>query len=118
MHQAAISQTVVAPAWVSEDAKQEAKALMRKGEDALLTGNIAAARLQFGRAADRGWAAGALAMGATFDPQELVKLAPFVTPDPEQARFWYLRAQELAHSRACYYLQRLGSPKGPGPVLP
>jgi hypothetical protein len=107
------------PAWIWPGAEQEARSLMRRGDEALTGGNVGAARSIYEYAATQmHWPAGALALAATYDPNELQQLAPLITPDPELARFWYLQARELANVRVDFYLQRLGQAKARGPALP
>src|SRR5262245_26557486 len=108
-----------APAWIWAGAKEEARSLMRRGDEALSSGNVGAARSIYQYAATQmRWPTGALALAATYDPNELAHLAPLLTPDPEQARFWYVQAQELANARIDFYLRRLGQPKARTPAPP
>jgi TPR repeat protein len=60
-------------------------------------------------AADAGLAEGALALAATFDPDELARRQVLggVQPDRAAARRWYERALELGASEAENYLRRL-----------
>jgi hypothetical protein len=72
-------------------------------------GNISAARMFFQRAAEAGLAAGALRMGGTYDPAELVRLNALagVSPDRNEARKWYERARDLGAQEAEDRLARL-----------
>jgi hypothetical protein len=81
---------------------ERALEFLRKGQDAYAAGNVAAARLFYERAADLGLIQGALALAATFDPDELARLQVLggVKPDPAAARRWYERARELGASEA------------------
>ncbi len=73
-------------------------------------GNIGAARLFFQRAAEAGFALGAIRLAATFDPMELARLnVQGVRPDRDEARRWYERARELGATDADERLARLGS---------
>lgn len=104
--------TEPAAVWAWPGGKREAQSVMRWGEEALARGSVGAARSIYKYAAEQmGWPDAALALAASFDPHELARLAPLVTPDPEEARLWYARAQELANARINFYLTRLGPPK-------
>jgi hypothetical protein len=101
------------------DAKLEqlnvrAQNLVRKGDDSMVDGNVAGARAFYERAARMGWSQAAIALAATYDPNE----APHrwavqgLAADPEAARAWYAKARDLAHAEATeidFYLKRLGS---------
>ncbi len=82
---------------------------MQKGEDNMKTGNLNLARAFFTQAAEEGWAEGALALGATFDPVELanMRLLGGIRPDPEAAKRWYETAAKLGSKQATSRLQRL-----------
>jgi len=82
----------------------------QKGRDALITGNVAAARLFFSRAVELGSASAALALAATYDPAELPKLGVLgVAPEPDTALKWYLKARELGAAEAERHITRLGA---------
>jgi hypothetical protein len=105
--------------WIWPGARQEAQSLLRRGDEALTGGSIGAARSIYEYAAmQMHWPAAALALAATYDPNELPQLAPLVTADPELARFWYRQARELANARIDFYLQRLGEAVPRGQPLP
>jgi hypothetical protein len=107
------------PAWVWPGAKEEAKTLVRRGDEALSRGSIEAARSIYEYAAtEMRWSPAALAVAATYDPHELAHTAPLVRADPEQAHWWYLRAQDLAIARIRFHLQRLGAPRARSSALP
>jgi hypothetical protein len=89
--------------------RQRALSLHTRGEEQLGRGNIYAARQFYERAADAGLADSALALGATYDPEELARLKVVgLRPDPEQARKWYEKARELGAREADARLRRLG----------
>ncbi|HBK06539.1 MAG TPA: hypothetical protein DDZ81_11835 [Acetobacteraceae bacterium] len=71
-------------------------ALIKRGNEALDLGDVAAARLLFQRAAEAGNAAAATALGKTYDPR-----------DPQKAAEWYTRAVNLGDSEAAGLLKRL-----------
>ncbi len=66
--------------------------LVNRGEEMLRAGDISAARLLFGRAADAGSSVAAASMGRTFDPTFLSSIHAQIQPDPERAISWYRRA--------------------------
>jgi TPR repeat protein len=83
-------------------------ALLRRGEQSLILGDIAAARLLFQHAADAGNARAALSMGKTFDPDYLaVSTAQGEKPDPARAAEWYRKAASLGDPQAADLLKRL-----------
>lgn len=91
--------------------RERALRLLKKGEEQLAEGNIAAARLLYERAAEAGLAQGAMALAATFDPNELAKLqVRGIQADAKEARRWYERARQLGAADAEPRLSRLGAP--------
>ncbi len=82
---------------------------MQKGQECMNTGNVSAARMFFTRAANEGWADGALALAATYDPAELGSLpvAGGIRPDPSLAKKWYEKAVALGSKVARTRIQRL-----------
>ena len=84
-------------------------ALMKRGEQSLALGDIAAARLVFLHAAEAGHAAAATAMGMTYDPNfRSSEAARAERPDPTLAAAWYHKAIALGDPHAAELLQRLG----------
>ena len=84
-------------------------ALMKRGEQSLLLGDVAAARLVFLHAAEAGHAAAATAMGKTYDPNfRPGDAARAEKPDPTLAAAWYHKAIALGDPQAAELLQRLG----------
>jgi hypothetical protein len=93
-------QPAATPAIPALDA-EEIATLMRRGQEFLRTGDIAAARLVFRRAANAGHAQAALTLGATFDPMVLADLGVLgFPPDLAQARSWYDKAARLGSAEA------------------
>ncbi len=87
---------------------EEIAILVKRGNDLLADGDIAAARLLLRRAAEAGSAEGALALGTTFDPIALQRLGAIgAVADLAQARRWYQRAAELGSSAASQQLAGL-----------
>jgi Sel1 repeat-containing protein len=88
---------------------EEIAILLKRGQDFLANGDLAAARLLFRRAAEAGSAEAALALGTTFDPVTLQRLGAIgAVADPAKARQWYQRAAELGSSAASQQLAGLG----------
>jgi hypothetical protein len=80
-----------------------------QGERYLSEGNIAVARQFYQRAADVGYAQGAMRLAATYDPAEISQLnLRGITPDQNEARKWYQRARDLGAPGAAERLARLG----------
>lgn len=80
----------------------EMRVLIERGRQFFESGDVAAARVLFRRAAEAGDATAALAMGATYDPVVLGQHGVRgLTPDIAKARDWYEKARLL------------GSPEGP-----
>lgn len=86
----------------------EVAAMIKRGKDILMSGDIISARLLLRRAADAGSAEAALALGATFDPVVIRRLGVIgMTPDIAQARQWYQRAADLGSAAATGQLAKL-----------
>jgi hypothetical protein len=94
---------------LSDDDRARAERMLAQGAKHLEQGNIGAARLFFQRAAEAGLAAGAIKMGATYDPLELARLTALVgvSADRKEARKWYERARDLGAPDAEDRLGRL-----------
>jgi hypothetical protein len=86
----------------------ELEMLVKRGNEFIASGDLAAARLLLRRAAEAGSAEAALALGATFDPVVMQRLGAIgTTPDIAQARQWYQRAAELGSNAALQQLAGL-----------
>lgn len=85
--------------------------LLQRGDALLATGDVAAARLFYGRAAEHGDAAGALGVARTYDPLFLAQ-AGYRTArgDAAQATTWYRRAIAAGSADAAAPLERLLGP--------
>jgi hypothetical protein len=82
--------------------------LVRRGQDYLKNGDLAAARLVLRRAVSGDDPQAALALGATFDPLVFGELGVLgFQPDAAQARTWYQRAVQLGSNEAERRLARL-----------
>jgi hypothetical protein len=77
------------------------KNLMERAYLLFGNGDISAARSIFEYLVARGNAEAAIAMGGTYDPLTLRQLfVKGMMPDPEQARSWYQKAEELGSAEA------------------
>ena len=87
---------------------EELMMLLRRGQEYLRNGDIAAARLVLRRAANAGNAQAALTLGATFDPIVFGEMGVLgFAADPAQARAWYERAGQLGSPEAARRIERL-----------
>jgi hypothetical protein len=90
--------------------RERAIVMHAKGQELLERGQVYAARKLFERAAEIGLAQAAVALAATYDPEELSKLRVMgLPPDPAAARKWYEKARELGAVEASDRLRRLGA---------
>lgn len=90
--------------------RDRAVKLVQRGDDQLREGDVSAARLFYQRAADIGFAPAAMAVAATYDPDELGRLGVRgLQPDREAAKRWYERARDLGSADAGERLRRLGA---------
>jgi hypothetical protein len=86
----------------------EVERLVKRGEDYLAQGDIAAARLVLGRAAEARNARAAFSLAATYDPTVLKQLHVVgFRPDVAQARAWYEKAAEYGSADASRRLAAL-----------
>jgi hypothetical protein len=98
----------VPPAGTPSLDADEIATLMRRGQEYLKTGDIAAARLVLRRAANAGNPQAALTLGSTFEPLVLGELgAHGFLPDLAQARFWYDKAARLGSTEASRRIETL-----------
>jgi hypothetical protein len=95
-------------------AADEIATLVKRGKDALSSGDLAAARLLLRRAAEAGNADAALALGATFDPLVIRRIGAIgAEPDAARARQWYQKAAALGSSAAAQPLAALDAAAKP-----
>ena len=88
--------------------RERALGLHAKGKELLDQGNIQPARMLFRRAAEQGLAESAMALGSTYDPDELSKMKVMgLQPDIAAARRWYDAARKLGAVEATARLRRL-----------
>ena len=96
-----------APAAPRLDSKDVA-AMVERGTDFLMTGDLASARLLLRSAADAGSGEAALALGSTYDPLVIQRLDTMgAAADVAQARRWYQRAADLGSAAATAQLAKL-----------
>ena len=90
------------------NSNSETDALLARGDDLLATGDVAAARLFYQRAAEQGSAAAATAVGQTYDPAvlELLRVRG-VRGDAQTAAEWYRKAIAAGDRQAEIRLKRL-----------
>jgi hypothetical protein len=98
------------PIQLSPADRERALGLHGKGMEQLRNGNVYAARKFFEFAANIGLAEAAVAVAATYDPDELARLGVIgLQPDSAAARKWYEKARELGALEASERLHRLGA---------
>ena|ERR1043165_368508 len=86
---------------------EEVALLLKRGEELIQQGDIAAARLMLTRAAEAGEARAALTLGATYDAEMLRKLGVMgVAPDTSKARAWYEKAAQYGSGEATRRLEQ------------
>jgi hypothetical protein len=99
----------------------EIASLIKQGQEFILSGDLASARLVLQRAAEAGDARAALMLAGTYDPAMLEKLgiqgfAPDIVrgfaPDMALARTWYQWAKEFGSAEAERRLNTFASPTG------
>jgi hypothetical protein len=82
--------------------------LLKQGEQFLSAGDVATARVLFGRAAEAGDGNAAWALGATYDPAVLGRLrVRGIAPDSQQAQRWYQKAREYGSPASPAWLAKL-----------
>lgn len=95
-----------------EEARRRAQNLVRRGDDSMAEGDVASARAFYERAVRLGSSQAAMALGATYDPNDARHRWGSGSADPAAARDWYAKARELAQAEAAeidFYLARLES---------
>jgi hypothetical protein len=98
-----------APA-VRELDRDEIAVLLKRGDDFIAAGDLAAARVVLRRAAEARDAGAALALAATYDPLVLAELKAYgFAADVEMARLWYQKAREFGSAEAPRRLEMLAS---------
>jgi len=88
----------------------EIAALLRRGEELLANGDLAAARLLLQRVAETKNAQAAFQLASSYDPSALKKLSNnSVAADPALAQYWYERARDWGSPDASSPLEALAS---------
>jgi hypothetical protein len=88
----------------------EIAATLRRGDDLIASGDLAAARLVLRRAANAGDAQAAMTLAGTYDPVILEKLGVHgFVPDVAMARAWYEKAKNFGSAEAPQRLELLAS---------
>jgi hypothetical protein len=92
---------------------QELNVLLARGNALVATGDLAAARLVFQRAAEAGNARAAFMLAETYDPIVLENLGELgLAPNVAMARIWYGKAKDLGSEEAPECLERLARRSG------
>lgn len=89
--------------------RDEVRHLVKRGEEFIASGDLAAARLVLQRAAEAGDVQAALALAGTFDPNVLAKLGRQELADAALARLWYERAKQFGSAEAPQRLEQLAT---------
>jgi hypothetical protein len=83
---------------------------LRRADDLIASGDLAAARLVLRRAANAGNARAAMTLAETYDPVILAKLGVHgFVPDVAMARVWYEKAKRFGSAEASQRLELLAS---------
>ena len=83
---------------------------LRRADDLIASGDLAAARLVLRRAANAGDARAAMTLAGTYDPVILEKLGVHgFVPDVAMARVWYEKAKKFGSAEAPQRLELLAS---------
>jgi TPR repeat protein len=83
---------------------------LRRADDLIASGDLAAARLVLRRAANAGDARAAMTLAGTYDPAILEKLGVHgFVPDVAMARVWYEKAKKFGSAEAPQRLELLAS---------
>jgi TPR repeat protein len=83
---------------------------LRRADDLIASGDLAAARLVLRRAANAGDARAAMTLAGTYDPAILDKLGVHgLVPDVAMARVWYEKAKKFGSAEAPQRLELLAS---------
>jgi hypothetical protein len=99
-----------AMATIHRMAPDEVASVLKRGDNLIASGDVAAARLVLRRAAEDGNARAAATLAGTYDPAVLAKLDVHgVVPDMEMARVWYEKAKQFGSQEASRRLETLAS---------
>jgi hypothetical protein len=106
----AVAELITPPDAIHTLDPSEIASLLKRGDDLIASGDLAAARLVLRRAAEAGDAHAAMTLGGTYDPVVLQKLGVhgFVA-DVAMARSWYEKAKKFGAPEAPQRLEMLAS---------
>ena len=105
---AAVDQTTASSTSIRQLDRDEVNMLVKRGEEFLMTGDFAAARLMLQRAAEAGDPHASLVLGATYDPIEVKHLGVRgIVASVATARTWYEKAEQFGSAEARRRLELL-----------
>jgi TPR repeat protein len=106
----AVAKVVIPEAAIHYLDPNEIASSLRRGNDLIASGDIAAARLVLRRAANAGDAHAAITLAGTYDPVILEKLGVHgFVPDVAMARVWYEKAKKFGSAEAPQRLELLAN---------
>ena len=107
---AAVAQPMIPGDAIHHLDPNEIASSLRRGDDLIASGDLAAARLVLRRAANAGDAHAAMTLAGTYDPVILEKLGVHgFVPDVAMARVWYEKAKKFGSAEAPQRLELLAS---------
>ena len=108
--QAAVAELMIPGDAIHHLDPSEIASSLRRGNDLIASGDLAAARLVLRRAANAGDAHAAMTLAGTYDPAVLEKLGVHgFVPDVAMARFWYEKAKKFGSAAAPERLELLAN---------
>ena len=108
--QAAVAELMIPGDAIHHLDPSEIASSLRRGNDLIASGDLAAARLVLRRAANAGDAHAAMTLAGTYDPAVLEKLGVHgFVPDVAMARVWYEKAKKFGSAAAPERLELLAN---------
>ncbi len=108
--QAAVAELMIPGDAIHHLDPSEIASSLRRGNDLIASGDLAAARLVLRRAANAGDAHAAMTLAGTYDPVVLEKLGVHgFVPDVAMARVWYEKAKKFGSAEAPQRLELLAN---------
>ncbi len=108
--QAAVAELMIPGDAIHHLDPSEIASSLRRGNDLIASGDLAAARLVLRRAANAGDAHAAMTLAGTYDPAVLEKLGVHgFVPDAAMARVWYEKAKKFGSAAAPERLELLAN---------
>jgi hypothetical protein len=108
--QAAVPEPMIAGDAILRLDPTEIASALKRADDLIASGDLAAARLVLRRAANAGDARAAMTLAGTYDPAVLEKLGVHgFVPDVAMARAWYEKAKKFGSAEAPRRLELLAS---------